>query len=486
MRKALAFDLGASSGRAILGSFDGEHIVLTEIHRFPNDPVNVSGTLYWDILRLFFEIKEGIKKAHRDHDSFDSIGIDTWGVDFALIDGGGKLLENPVHYRDSRTDNIMEEVFEIVKKEEIYSRCGIQFLPFNTIFQLYYVNKYRDKLVSLTEKFLFIPDLLSYFLTGEKSAEYTIASTSSLLKGNEWDFELAKKLGLPKEIFPEIVMPGELLGYIKDDICDELNIKSVPVYAVASHDTASAVMSVPSMDDDFVYISSGTWSLFGTELDSPIVNEKSLEYNFTNEGGFGGKVRFLKNIMGLWIVQEIRRQYHNEGVNVTFGSLEREAMEAKPHKCYIDVDDETFAKPGNMPQKVVEYCKKTGQEAPGTRGEVIRCVYESLAFKYRKTFEEIMDLTNKKYDKIHIVGGGARDGLLCQMTADFCGVPVYAGPVEATALGNITCQLIASGDIKDIKEARRIILNSSRPYAFMPKQGNFDKEYERYLEVIKK
>ncbi|MBR5239539.1 MAG: rhamnulokinase [Clostridia bacterium] len=484
-KNVLAFDFGASSGRAIIGSYDDNKISLKEVHRFPNDPVYVGGTLYWDVLRLLFEIKQGILAAHHNG-GFDSIGIDTWGVDFGLIDKDGRLLENPVHYRDSRTDTIMEEVFQIVPKEEIYQKTGTQFMNFNTIFQLYYLAKYRKDLLDRADCFLLFPDLLAYFLTGEKTVEYTHASTTQLINAEtrEWDFDLIDKLGIPRRLFPNIVKPGTQKGMLSKEICDELGVPSVPVCAVGSHDTASAVMAVPSEKEDFIYISCGTWSLFGTEAKEPYINEKSQKYNLTNEGGYNDTIRFLKNIMGLWLIQESRRQWIREGFAVTYGDLEKEALAEEAFKCFIDSDYPIFGKPGNLPLHIKEYCKNTNQYVPERRGEVMRCIYESLALKYRYAFENIQDVTGKKYEVIHIVGGGTKDNLLCQMTANSCGVDVVAGPIEATALGNVAAQLIAGGDIKDLKEARQIIKNSETTTTYSPKDVEaWDKAYQEFLKL---
>lgn len=485
-KKVLAFDFGASSGRAIIGDFSDGKISLKEVHRFPNDPVEIRGTLYWDALRLFHEIKQGILKAHHEG-GFDSIGIDTWGVDFGLLDKDGRLLENPVHYRDTRTDNIPEEVFKIVPKEEIYKRTGNQIMSINTIFQLYYLAKYRPEILERADKMLLIPDLFAYFLTGEKTVEYTHASTTQLLnfETKDWDFELIEKLGIPKHIFPKIVKPGEKKGMVSDEICKELGIKSVPVYAIGSHDTASAVLAVPTQKEDFIYVSCGTWSLFGTETDIPYINEKSIKYNLTNEGGFGGKIRFLKNIMGLWLIQEARRQWIREGQDVSYADLEKDAVAEKGFVSFIDPDYDTFAKPGNMPEFVRDYCKMTNQPVPENRGQVMRTIYESLALKYRKAFNDIIDVTGKSYDVIHIVGGGTKDRLLCQMAADACNTTVVAGPIEATALGNVAAQLIASGDIKDMWQAREIIRNSEATKTFSPKSSaEWDEAYKKYINVI--
>lgn len=485
-KKVLAFDFGASSGRAMLAEFDGKDITMNEIHRFSNDPVKLQGTFYWDILRLMHEIKQGIVKAV-NAGGFDAIGIDTWGVDFGLLDKEGKLLGNPLHYRDENTMGIIEEAEKVVPKAEIYERTGIQFARYNSLFQLYSLATKRPDILERAEKMLFIPDLMAYFLTGEMKAEFTIASTSQMLdaKTQAWDDELLEKLSIPKKILPEIIPCGSISGMLSDEICEELGCKKVPVIAVASHDTGSAVVAVPNVTDDFIYISCGTWSLFGTELSKPIINEKTEKYNFTNEGGYGGKVRLLKNIMGLWLIQESRRQWIREGFDVSYGDLEKEALACEPFKCFVDVDDDAFSLPGNLPKRIQEFCQKTGQYVPQTRGEIMRCIYQSLAMKYRYTYERLEDITGKKYDAIHMIGGGTKDNLLCQMTADFCKINVIAGPIEATATGNVAVQMIALDEFKNITDARQIIANSLNPVYYNPRaEIDCEAAYREFLKYI--
>lgn len=485
-KKVLAFDFGASSGRAMLAEFDGKNITMNEIHRFSNDPVKLQGTFYWDILRLMHEIKQGIVKAV-NAGGFDAIGIDTWGVDFGLLDKEGKLLCNPLHYRDENTMGIIEEADKVVPKAEIYERTGIQFARYNSLFQLYSLATKRPDLLERAEKLLFIPDLMAYFLTGEMKAEFTIASTSQMLnaKTQAWDEELLEKLSIPKRLLPEIIPCGSISGMLSDEICEELGCKKVPVIAVASHDTGSAVVAVPNVTNDFIYISCGTWSLFGTELSEPIINEKTQKYNFTNEGGYGGTVRLLKNIMGLWLIQESRRQWIREGFDVSYGDLEKEALACKPFQCFVDVDDDVFSLPGNLPKRIQEFCSKTGQYVPQTRGEMMRCIYESLAMKYRYTYERLEDITGKKYNAIHMIGGGTKDNLLCQMTADFCKINVIAGPIEATATGNVAVQMIALDEFKSITDARRIIADSLNPVYYTPsEQIDCEAAYREFLKYI--
>ena len=486
MKKVLAFDLGASSGRGIIATLDGGKITLNEIHRFPNNGVNVRGTLYWDVLYLFDQIKQGIVNA-RLAGGFDSIGIDTWGVDFGLIDEHGDLISNPVHYRDSRTDNIPEEVFKEINKDELYRKTGTQIMNFNTLFQLYYLAKYRADLLKRADKFLFMPDLLNYFLTGEKKSEFTIASTSQMLdqKKHDWNKELVASLGIPTSLMCDIIETGKVVGKLSSDICEELGVEPVDIIATTSHDTASAVVSVPTTEDDFIYVSSGTWSLFGTELDEPLITPEGAAACYTNEGGYGGKIRYLTNIMGLWLIQEVRRDLKKKGEEYSFSELADFALDAQSFKCFVNPDYSEFAKPGNMIRKIQKFCEASGQYVPQTTGEVVRCIYESLALKYRQAYENLSAITGKNFKGIHVVGGGSNATLFCQMTASSCNIEVSAGPDEATALGNVAVQFIASGDIKDVKEARSIIKNSFDVKIYHPENPkDWDEAYERYLKVI--
>jgi len=486
MKKVLAFDLGASSGRAIVATYDAGKITLDEVHRFANNGVNVRNTFYWDILYLFDQIKQGIVNA-RLSGGFDSIGIDTWGVDFGLVDECGDLIGNPVHYRDSRTDNIPEEVFKEISKDELYGKTGIQILNFNTIFQLYYLAKYKADMLKRADKFLFIPDLLNYFLTGVKKSEYTIASTSQLLNPAKrtWDKGLMAELGIPTDILCDIIKTGEILGNLTPEICEELSCDSVPVVAVGGHDTASAVVSVPTTEDDFVYISCGTWSLFGTELKDPLICKEGLESSYTNEGGYGDTIRYLTNIMGLWLIQESRRAWKKQGHDLSFNDLEKQALASKSFQCFIDPDYPEFGKPGNIPKRIQEFCERTGQYVPQTIGEIVRCIYESLALKYKHSFINLAKITGKSFTGIHVVGGGTKDPLLCQMTANSCNTVVSAGPIEATALGNVAVQLMASGDIKDIKEARTVIRDSFDIKTYNPTDTKvWDEAYENFKKIL--
>lgn len=485
-KRVLAFDFGASSGRAIIGCFDGDKITLEEVHRFSNDPVSVGGTVYWDVLRLFYEIKQGIIKA-KIAGGFDSIGIDTWGVDFGLIDSEGKLMENPVHYRDARTVGLVDEAFKTMPKEQLYGITGIQFMELNTLFQLISLKKYRPWMLERADKMLFMPDLFGYMLTGKMCAEYSIASTSQLidLDKRTWSKEILDAFGIKESVFAPLVQPGTVLGELSKEVCEECGVDPVPVISVCGHDTQSAITSVPCEDGDFAFLSSGTWSLFGTELDKPIVNETSMNINITNEGGFDGSTGFLKNIIGLWLIQESRRQWKREGKEYSYADLEKLALAAEPFKCFIDPDAPEFVPHGNIPERVREFCRKTGQYVPETVGEIMRCIYESLAMKYRLTFEKLRECTERDYPVIHVIGGGTKDGLLCQMTANSCDRTVKAGPIEATVMGNVAVQLMSDGSVKNIGQARKIVAESSELKTFEPKDTDkWAGAYEDFLKII--
>ncbi len=485
-KRVLAFDFGASSGRAIIGCFDGDKITLEEVHRFSNDPVSVGGTVYWDVLRLFYEIKQGIIKA-KIAGGFDSIGIDTWGVDFGLIDSEGKLMENPVHYRDARTVGLVDEAFKTMPKEKLYGITGIQFMELNTLFQLISLKKYRPWMLERADKMLFMPDLFGYMLTGKMCAEYSIASTSQLidLDKRTWSKEILDAFGIKESVFAPLVQPGTVLGELSKEVCEECGVDPVPVISVCGHDTQSAITSVPCEDGDFAFLSSGTWSLFGTELDKPIVNETSMNINITNEGGFDGSTGFLKNIIGLWLIQESRRQWKREGKEYSYADLEKLALAAEPFKCFIDPDAPEFVPHGNIPERVREFCRKTGQYVPETVGEIMRCIYESLAMKYRLTFEKLRECTERDYPVIHVIGGGTKDGLLCQMTANSCDRTVKAGPIEATVMGNVAVQLMSDGSVENIGQARKIVAESSELKTFEPKDTDkWTEAYEDFLKII--
>ena len=485
--KMLAIDLGASSGRGIVGSFDGEKLTLRENHRFSNDPMYVNGRFTWDILRIYFEIKNSITKTIIDGDDIASMGIDTWGVDYGMIDKNGRLMANPIHYRDQRTENVTDYVKGFVSPEEIYNITGIQAIDFNTLNQLAVEKRDNAEGFDRADKILFIPDLLNYFLTGKMATEYTIASTGMILDANSRKIssELIAKLGIPESKFAPMVEPGTNLGALLPSITDEVGKNRIQVYTTASHDTASAVIAVPATGKDFIYISSGTWSLMGAELDAPLINDATRAANLTNEGGAMGTIRFLKNIMGLWIIQESRRQWKREGKDYSFAQMETWAKECTPFRSLINVDYKSFGTPGNMPEKIREYCRMTGQPVPETVGEVVRCIYESLALKYRYTVDTIGQLRGKPATMINVVGGGTKDKFLSQMTADACGIPVCAGPEEATAIGNLVMQAIAQGEIKDLAEAREVVANSFEMKHYQPcaEREAWDEAYARFCKL---
>ncbi|MCP2240331.1 rhamnulokinase [Thermoanaerobacterium thermosaccharolyticum] len=486
--KMLAFDFGASNGRAILGEINGKVLKLTEVHRFSNDPVMFSNHLQWDLLRLTHEVKQGLLKCKSNGDGdIASIGVDTWGVDFGLLDENGELLSNPYHYRDDRTQGMIDKCFEIISKTELFKRTGLLVAQYNTIYQLMAMRVMKDKTLDLAETLLMMPDLINYMLTGVKVSEYTEVSTSQLYNhetGN-WDDYILEKINVPRKIFTNIVKPGTTIGSLRDNVCKELNTKPAKVIAVASHDTASAVAAVPAKEKNYAFISSGTWLLVGIESDKTITNDLVIKYNFTNEGGVNG-INFIKNIMGLWILQECKRAWNKEGNPIGFGEMVELAQKEKEFVSFIDPDDDLFYIPGNMPCKIKEFCSKTGQAIPETIGQIVRCVEESLAYKCKWAIEQIEIITSKKVEVIHMVGGGIQDKLLCQLIANSTGKKVIAGPVEATAIGNIMVQAISNGAIKDINDGRKIIRNSFDIVEYIPNDNNkWQQNYERFLNILK-
>ena len=485
MRSVLAFDFGASSGRAILCDYDGDKLSLREVHRFSNDPVEIGGTFYWDVLRLFHEIKQGILKA-KAAGGFESVGIDTWGVDFGLLDEKGRLLQNPVHYRDARTRGTIERSAAYIPSDRLYALSGIQFMEFNTVFQLLSLKENDPALLERAHALLFMPDLLSYFLTGKKVSEYSIATTSAMvdLATNDWSDEILGAFGYPRRLFQKIVKPGTVIGTLTKKLAEELGVPEVPVIAVCGHDTQSAVTAVPTDEKSFAFISSGTWSLFGTELDSPATGERSRACNFTNEGGFDFSTAFLKNICGLWLIQESRRQWRREGREFSFAELEAAALAAEPFRSFIDPDAPDFVQPGDLPGRIRAFCERTGQPAPRSEGETVRCIYESLALKYRDVFAQMRYCTGKTFSRLHIVGGGSQDATLNRMAAEACGVPVIAGPTEATVLGNVAVQLISRGALRGVDDARAAIARSFSLTRFDPQDtGAWDAAAGRYKEI---
>ncbi|MEJ6950399.1 rhamnulokinase [Natronospora cellulosivora (SeqCode)] len=469
----LAVDLGASNGRTILGKFDGKKLELEVTHNFPNGGEYIGDNFYWNILGLYSEIKTGLKKAVEISDGdIISMGIDTWGVDYGLLDKNGDLLSMPYHYRDSRTNDMEAKVFEKIDREKVYQETGIQFMAINTLYQIYTDLINRPWVLDSTESFLFIPDLLNYFLTAKKYNELTIASTSQMFNPhtNKWSDEIFEKLDLPIEIMQEIIQPGNKIGNLLENVKKECAINNeISVIAVGSHDTASAVAATPLIGENSIYISSGTWSLLGIELDEPLINKKSLEENFTNELGVGGKVRYLKNITGLWLIQECKRIWDREGLNLSYSEISKAAEEAEAFIYRVNPDDPLFVAPDNMVEAIKEYCRKTDQKIPETVGEIARGIYESLAFAYGSVIDRLEEMLDKEINTINMVGGGIQAEILCQYTADLTSRRVLAGPIEATAIGNILTQLIGLGEVRDLSEAREIVRNSIELKEYLPR-----------------
>lgn len=466
----IAADFGAGSGRVMVGNLSNGMLSLEEIHRFPNRQIKAGNHFYWDFLSLLQELKTGIELAAKKYKDIAGIGIDTWGVDFGLLDEKGNLLGNPVCYRDGRVAGMMEAAFEKISKERIYNICGIQFMEFNTIFQLFAMKRSNDPQLTIAKDLLFMPDLFNYFLTGVKKNEYTEASTSSLLDAQtkSWSKEIMEALELPQAIFQDIVHPGEWIGALTKELCEELNCPPIDVFAVGSHDTASAAAVTYTRSHATAFLSSGTWSLMGLHIDKPILNNESLELNITNEGGIDNKITFLKNITGLWMLQNVVREWEQEGYVTDYAALIEEAAHVKPFLAILDPDDEQFAKPKDMRQAIVDYCIRTHQQAPVTKGEFVRVMMESLALKYRDVVKKIEQSTGRAIEQLHIVGGGSQNEMLNQFTADATGLPVMAGPVEATAIGNIIVQAIAKKEIADMDEAAEIIGNSFSVKKYFP------------------
>ncbi|MBQ9117495.1 MAG: rhamnulokinase, partial [Clostridia bacterium] len=482
----LAIDLGATSGRGIIGSFDGKRLTLEENHRFDDSSVNMTGTLQWNINDIYENIKTAIGKSPKD---IRSIGIDTWGVDYGLIGKDGRLMGLPVNYRDARTDGMVDSTESLVTKEELYNITGIQFMNFNTVYQLVAEMRSNPGMIESARKMLMIPDLLSYFLTGNEVNEYTNATTGALVdaRTHQWAYDMIKKYGIPTHIFGDLVNPGTVIGGLRDAVKADIGNFDAKVVTVASHDTASAIVAVPADGDDFVYISSGTWSLMGTELRAPVIDKKTLGYSFTNEGGADDRICFLKNIMGLWIHTECRRDFaKKDGFKTSYDDLAEMGAKSQPMRSIIDPNDVIFTPPGNMTGRIADYCRRTGQPVPETKGEFVRCVFDSLALCYRDTLRKIEDMTGKKTPFINIVGGGAKETLLCQYTADACGIPVYAGPEEATAIGNLAVQAMGVGEIKDIAQAREVVRNSFNVVEYLPNAATkavWDAGFEKYLKL---
>ncbi len=493
----LAIDLGAESGRAILGHLsDDDRLSLKEVLRFPNGPVSVpsgaagdgAGHLHWDVLRQWSDILSGVHAALVAAPQLRSLGVDTWGVDYGLLDGAGRLLGNPYHYRDSRTEGMVEAACAIVPADEIYGQTGIQFMQLNTLYQLFAMRQAGDPLLDTAQALLNMPDLFTYWLSGERTSEFTIATTSQCYNPvqGDWAWDLLHRLEIPARLFQPIVQPGCKLGGLRPSLAAALGAPAagLQIVAVGGHDTASAVAAVPAESGRFAFISSGTWSLIGSEIPAPVINAASRAFNFTNEGGVNGTIRFLKNLSGMWLVQECRREWAALGQSFSYDDLTALAAQAEPFHALVNPGAETFLRPGDMPARIQRYCRQSGQPAPESVGAFVRCALESLALAYRQALGQIEEVLGYSLDAIHIVGGGSRNRLLNQFTADACGKPVIAGPVEATAIGNLLVQAMALGRLGSLADVRQVVRNSFNPEVFQPgSRQPWDDAYARWLKL---
>ena len=483
-----AVDLGATSGRTILGTLDGGKIILDELTRFENNLIQTGNRFYWDIYALYFEIIKGLKYVAENKIPITSIGIDTWGVDFVFIGEDNAILRNPRSYRDPHTFGRMEEYFDkCMDKKKVYDITGIQFMNFNSLFQLYAMRQNKDTAMNHSSKVLFVPDCLSYMLTGKMVCEYTIASTSQMLdpRTKQLDDELLQSVGLTKEHFGSMVLPGTQIGALTEEVQAITGLGAVPVIAVAGHDTASAVAAVPAQNEKFAYLSSGTWSLMGIETRNAVINDKSFELNFTNEGGIDGTTRFLKNICGMWLYERCRKEWTD--APKSHAELQAEAMKVKPFQSIINPDDTIFANPNSMVKAIQDYCRYTNQHVPEGYAEICRCIFDSLALRYREVFNWLKEFAEFDITTLHIIGGGSLNEYLDQFTANSTGIEVFAGPQECTALGNIMLQAKASGAVGDIWEMRKIISNSIEMKKFIPQDKEmWDEAFKLYLNIIER
>jgi rhamnulokinase len=485
-RSFLAIDLGAESGRAMLGRID-KRLIIEEVHRFPNRPVRVGSHIYWDVLRLWSEIQHGLRIA-ASTSWLAGIGLDTWGVDFGLLDSADQLIGNPYHYRDVRTNGMIEAACQIVPREEIYNQTGIQFMQLNTLFQLFAMRQKNDPALLSAKTLLTTPDLFNFWLTGCKVGELTISTTTQCYnpRKKRWASELLSALDIPTSIFQPIVQPGTVLDRLHPSVAEEASCERIPVIAVGCHDTASAVAAIPAKETDFIYISSGTWSLMGIESHEPIINEQSLKYDLTNEGGVCDTTLFLKNIMGMWLLQESRRQWAKAGKNYSYDELTNLASMAPALQSFVSVGDNRFLAPVNMVECIRSFCREARQPVPQTDGEIVRCILESLALEYHWGMEKLRELSSRALPIIHIIGGGSRNRLLNQFTADATGCEVIAGPVEATAIGNILIQAIALGQLSSLPEGRALVQRSFDVTTYQPnKHSTWNDAYSRYLALRK-
>ncbi|OGD20430.1 MAG: hypothetical protein A2W03_01800 [Candidatus Aminicenantes bacterium RBG_16_63_16] len=484
----LAFDLGAESGRTILGTLGDGKVVTRELTRFPNGPARLAGHLHWNLLSLFEDIKRGLRAcATQARVVPESVAVDTWGVDFGLLGKDGSVLGFPYAYRDERTRGMMEEFFRHTPREKVYERTGIQFLPFNSLFQLYAMVRQRSPLLDCARDLLFMPDLFTYLLSGEKANEFTIASTSQLLdmRSRVWSTELMAGLGVPMGILQRVVPPGTDLGKLVPSVAQETELPEVRVIATAGHDTAAAIAAIPAAGENWAYISSGTWSLMGIETAEPIITHAALEANFTNEGGVSETIRFLKNIAGLWLLQQSRKEWARDE-ELSYAQLADLAAGAKAFRSLVDPDWPEFLNPPSMPDAIRQFCLLSGQPAPAAPAEFARCILESLALKYRFTLDQLRRLTDRRVEMIHVIGGGSRNELLCQFTADATGLPVVAGPAEATATGNIMVQALGLGYVRSLAEIRSVVRRSVELKAYAPQaREDWESAFTRFRELIR-
>jgi rhamnulokinase len=489
-RVYLAVDLGAESGRVMAGTLAGGTVALEEIHRFPNGPVDVAGTRRWDVLRLWSDIQEGLAKAaDRFGEQIVSVGVDTWGVDYVLLSARDELIGQPYNYRDPRTDGVMEQTFLRASREEIFAATGLQFMEINTLYQLVAMQLSDPELLKVADRFLLMPDFFHWLLSGSRVVEFTNATTTQFLQATErtWAVDLLRKLDIATHIFPELVQPGTKLGSLRKDVAERTGLPRIDVVTPATHDTASAVAAVPTRNTgqaNWAYISSGTWSLIGVEVQEAILTREALAQNVTNEGGIDGTYRLLKNVMGLWLVQECRRSFTRKGHDYDYGTLTQLAEEAEPFRSLVAPNDHAFLSPADMATAIQDWCRAHKQAVPESEGQLVRCALESLALKYRSVLEGIESLTGERIEVIHVVGGGSRNGLLNQFTANACGIPVIAGPVEATALGNVLVQARAAGDIGTLGEIRDVVRASSKLVTYEPTAVDaWNSAYERFTKL---
>jgi len=486
MSTFIAFDLGATSGRAIAGTLADGEITMEEISRFSNSIIPVGDHFHWNLLGIYNILKNSLKIcAQEGRFQPESIGIDTWGVDFGLLAKDGSLLGEPYAYRDPHTNGILDEYFKLVPREKVYDLTGIQFMQFNSLFQLFAMKRNGSSLLESAQDLLFLPDLLNYLFTGVKKAEFTIASTSQMLnpKTMNWAKELFDVFGTPVSLMQELVLPGTIVGTLTDAIAKETGIGKIPVVAVGAHDTASAIASVPAEGDNWAYLSSGTWSLMGIETRKPLINKETEAMNFTNEGGVEGTFRFLKNITGMWLLEQCRKEWEQE--NWSYEQLVEMAKAEKPFLCFVDPDAPDFMNPENMPEAISALCSRTGQKAPETAGQFVRCIYESLALKYRYVIELLKKVSPHPIEKLHVIGGGAKNAYLCQFTADAIGMPVVAGPAEGTAMGNLLVQAMAMGHLSSLADIRKIVRNSVETETYLPQNtAEWNKAYERFCKIL--